>query len=210
MQIILKGEASCTPLRDLTVWVPSFVFCQFILFSQNNQIGRLVSVPGIVISASRNSSRATEMTLVCRNCKHQKREYFFFLLGTDFKFPSLRAHTHSTEIKCKNGFTSVMLPRVCDRGTTTDGTERACPKDPYVVMGDYCKFVGMCTACLIRRVRISVVLLLRPTDIETSREPRKRSDWRDASPCHALLWTLSRRQGCPWVSFFISCNNQIS
>eukprot|EP01087_Luapelamoeba_hula_P011252 TRINITY_DN3032_c0_g2_i1.p1 TRINITY_DN3032_c0_g2~~TRINITY_DN3032_c0_g2_i1.p1 ORF type:complete len:676 (+),score=69.50 TRINITY_DN3032_c0_g2_i1:885-2912(+) len=102
-QIIFTGDSAITTLRELT----------------HTYIGRLVSVPGIVISASRNSARATEIAIICRTCTHQRT------------------------LPCPGGMSSVVLPRVCERGRITDeqGQEKVCPKDPYVVLGDYSKFV---------------------------------------------------------------------
>jgi DNA replication licensing factor MCM5 len=46
-------------------------------------------------------------------------------------------------VKCKPGFSSVMLPRSCENGSALDGdgVKVDCPPSPYVVLGDYCKFV---------------------------------------------------------------------
>jgi DNA replication licensing factor MCM5 len=103
IQILIHSSSKPTSIRSLT----------------GNHIGQLVMTPGIVISASRNTARATEITTICRHCKHTK------------------------VIKCKAGISSVQLPKQCERGTSTDreGLESSCPRDPYVVLSDSCKFV---------------------------------------------------------------------
>jgi DNA replication licensing factor MCM5 len=48
-----------------------------------------------------------------------------------------------TAVRCKPGFSSIALPRSCENGSTVDadGAKVDCPASPYVVLGDYCKFV---------------------------------------------------------------------
>lgn len=78
-------------------------------------LNKLVRVPGIVISTSVLSSRATKLHLQCRACRNTK----------DI-FPS-------------NGLGGVGsggdygLPRVCD-APATGGQEKDCPLDPYLII----------------------------------------------------------------------------
>ncbi|KAJ0165829.1 DNA replication licensing factor mcm5 [Colletotrichum tanaceti] len=80
-------------------------------------ISRLVRVPGIVIGASVMSSKATELSIQCRNC------------------------AHSSTIPVLGGFTGVTLPRQCGRqGIPNDPTPK-CPLDPYFVLHEKSRFV---------------------------------------------------------------------
>jgi DNA replication licensing factor MCM5 len=76
----------------------------------------LVRIPGIIIGASTLSSRATQVTAMCRSCRNIK------------------------VIPVTGGFSSVVLPRNCD-STPVDGQRNECPMDPFVILHDKCKFV---------------------------------------------------------------------
>jgi DNA replication licensing factor MCM5 len=80
-------------------------------------ISRLVRVPGIVIGASVMSSKATEIHIQCRNCGH------------------------TTDVHVLGGFSSVALPRVCDRSRAPGDPTPKCPLDPYFVMHEKSRFV---------------------------------------------------------------------
>jgi DNA replication licensing factor MCM5 len=80
-------------------------------------IARLVRVPGIVIGASVMSSKATELTIQCRNCQHTQ------------------------PIPVLGGFTGVTLPRQCARQRIPNDPTPNCPLDPYFVMHEKSKFV---------------------------------------------------------------------
>jgi DNA replication licensing factor MCM5 len=79
-------------------------------------MGKLVRIPGIVIGASTLSSRATQVTAMCRSCMTTK------------------------VIPIKGGFSAISLPRNCD-STSADGGKNNCPMDPFVIVHDKCKFV---------------------------------------------------------------------
>ena len=78
-------------------------------------MNKLVRIPGIVISASVLSSRATELHLQCRSCKHNMK------------------------IRPSSGLGGVGaggdrgLPRICE-GPKVDGQEKTCPMDPYLII----------------------------------------------------------------------------
>lgn len=79
-----------------------------------DKIAELVRVPGIVIGASTLASRATSLSLMCRNCK-------------------------STKIMTLHGgFGGFNLPRSCD-GQPVDGIS-SCGMDPFVIIHDKCRF----------------------------------------------------------------------
>lgn len=103
-QVTLKSSASIVHFRDLHA----------------ESISKLVRVPGIIISASTLSSRATQLHLTCRTCRHNKT------------------------VPIAGGFAALQLPRVCD-GPATEGERKDCPLDPYVVVHDKCKFVDQQT-----------------------------------------------------------------
>lgn len=79
-----------------------------------DKIAHLVRVPGIVIGASTLASRATQLSLMCRNCK------------------STRVMTLA------GGYGGFSLPRTCD-GQTLQGISE-CGLDPFVIIHEKCKF----------------------------------------------------------------------
>ncbi|KAL6043027.1 minichromosome maintenance protein 5 [Balamuthia mandrillaris] len=118
-QINRQSQAKQKGLPPFQIVLTASANPQPIRHLTGEDISKLVVIEGIVINASRPRPRATTVSITCRNCRHTK------------------------EIKVKDGFTSVMLPKTCDRGMTADneGNEKVCPKDPYVVLGDKCQFV---------------------------------------------------------------------
>jgi DNA replication licensing factor MCM5 len=100
--------------------------CQIILESDANTtairdldaiyVSRLVRVPGIVIAASSLSCKVTLAQIICKSCRHVKR------------------------VPVASGFSGLTLPRQCD-SEPTEGNEKTCPMDPYVIQHDKCKFV---------------------------------------------------------------------
>lgn len=99
MQVTLRSvKATLTGMRELHA----------------DKIAHLVRVPGIVIGASTLASRATQLSLMCRNCM-------------------------STKIMTLHGgFGGFTLPRVCD-AKSMEGTNE-CPMDPFVIIHEKCKF----------------------------------------------------------------------
>lgn len=104
----------------------NFPICQLILLSQSGKISirnldsehisKIVRVGGIVISASVLSSRATMITIICRNCKH------------------------SMKLLVNSGFGQINLPKQC-QGDKQDLNLEKCPPDPYVIVHDKSTFV---------------------------------------------------------------------
>lgn len=80
-------------------------------------ISRLVRVPGIVIGASVMSSKASALTVQCRNC------------------------AHTMDIPVSGGFSGVSLPRRCERHRVANDPTEKCPLDPYFVMHERSRFV---------------------------------------------------------------------
>lgn len=87
----------------------------------SSHVAKLVSVQGIVVSASRVNTRATKLALVCRNCKYQAM------------------------VKCGHGFGQPNIPRVCDSLSANEARQSAeskCPLDPFVIIPDRSKFTN--------------------------------------------------------------------
>ncbi|MCJ1324389.1 minichromosome maintenance protein 5 [Thelotrema lepadinum] len=101
-QLMLHSTASQTTIRDLDAL----------------HISRLVRIPGIVIGASTLSSKATALSIQCRNC------------------------AHADQLPVTGGFSGVTLPRTCarQRGPGDEMADR-CPLDPYFVVHEKCRFV---------------------------------------------------------------------
>ena len=87
------------PFRDLTA----------------NTMNKLVRVPGIVISASILSSRATKLHLQCRSCRSVRMVYPPGGLGG------------------VGGGSDRGLPRQCD-APVPEGQQKDCPMDPYLII----------------------------------------------------------------------------
>lgn len=106
-----------------------FPHCQLIFYSNSStisirnldsdHISKIVRVSGIIISASVLSSRATNVQLVCRNCKH------------------------TLKIKVGSGFGPLNLPSKCLATHNHDESmsQQKCPPDPYVVVHDKSTFI---------------------------------------------------------------------
>eukprot|EP00466_Bigelowiella_natans_P003777 jgi/Bigna1/131322/aug1.14_g6030 len=87
----------------------------------SSHIAKIVSVQGIVVSASHINTRATTLAIVCRNCKNQQT------------------------VTCGNGFGAPNIPRVCDNLRANEARQSAdqkCPLDPWVIVPDRSKFTN--------------------------------------------------------------------
>lgn len=106
----------------------NFPNCQLILYSNANKvsirnldsehISKIVRVSGIIISASVLSSRATQVQLICRTCKH------------------------TMKMTVRSGFGQIQLPK-CQSPHNIDpnATQERCPPDSYVIVHDKSTFV---------------------------------------------------------------------
>jgi DNA replication licensing factor MCM5 len=101
-QLLLHSSVSHVSIRDLNA----------------TNVSHLVRIPGIVIGASTLSSKATLLSIQCRNC----------------------AHTENMVVE--GGFSGITLPRVCGR-VKIPGQESGndCPLDPYFVVHERCQFI---------------------------------------------------------------------
>lgn len=105
-QLILISNAMQVPLRHL----------------DSEHVSKIVRVSGIIISSSVLSSRATFLTLMCRNCRHMT---------------SLKLNNFNS----LNG-NSVSLPRSClaDHSNDSEGSN-PCGQDPYMIVHESSKFI---------------------------------------------------------------------
>ncbi|OBA23862.1 MCM-domain-containing protein [Metschnikowia bicuspidata var. bicuspidata NRRL YB-4993] len=110
-----------------------FPGCQLVLYSNSSpisirhldsdHISKIVRVSGIIISASVLLSRATQVLLLCRNCKH------------------------TMKLKVPTGFGPLSLPPRCLANHNHDEShlQQKCPPDPYVVVHDKSSFIDQQT-----------------------------------------------------------------
>jgi DNA replication licensing factor MCM5 len=99
IQITIKTGLNMLQFKDLTA----------------TNMNKLVRVPGIVISASVLSARATKLHLQCRSCRSTKDVYPPQGMG------GIGSGTNRG------------LPRVCEE-PERDGQKKDCPMDPYLIM----------------------------------------------------------------------------
>jgi DNA replication licensing factor MCM5 len=99
VQITMRSGLNMLQFRDLTA----------------STMNKLVRIPGIVISASVLSSRATKLHLQCRACRSTKIIYPPSGLGGI------------------GGGSDRGLPRVCD-APEPEGQKKDCPLDPYLII----------------------------------------------------------------------------
>ncbi|CAD6584776.1 MAG: minichromosome maintenance protein 5 [Cyphobasidiales sp. Tagirdzhanova-0007] len=100
VQVVLKSGARALQFRDLHA----------------SYISKLVRLPGIVISASVLTSRASKLHITCKSCRHVQT------------------------LTVQGGFSGFTLPRRC-MGDSIPGEPKDCPLDPYVIVHEKCTFV---------------------------------------------------------------------
>ena len=102
-QFLLKNYANPRSLRDLT----------------SVNIGQLVVIHGIIVSASKPQIKASKLVVQCRNCGNIK---------------SVSMHSSSSGSN---------IPRICDNSQGQN--KEKCPMDSYVVVPEKCAFVDQQT-----------------------------------------------------------------
>lgn len=105
----------------------TFPTCQLILLSNDNKISirdlgsehisKIVKISGIVISASTLHSKATDLTLMCRNCRH------------------------TLKLKVPSSFGVPDIPNRCQAPPQPNGAKSECPPEPYIIVHDKSKFI---------------------------------------------------------------------
>lgn len=110
VQVTLRSGLNMLQFRDLTA----------------DTMNKLVRIPGIVISASVLSSRATKLHLQCRACR------------------SVTTVHPSGGMGGVGGGSDRGLPRVCD-SPAVEGQKKDCPLDPYLIIHDKSTFADQQT-----------------------------------------------------------------
>lgn len=110
------------PLSDLQLLINSSTTPMATRDLDASHIGRLIRLPGIVVSASSVVARPTSVCIVCRGCKQER-----FL-------PML------------NGFGTASMPRTCQGpGRDVDVPQQRCPLDPFTIVPERCRCVDQQT-----------------------------------------------------------------
>jgi len=108
IQVQLRNYPRITPVRQLAA----------------DHVGTLVTIRGIVVSASRPRIKATNLTLMCRNCKSTRT------------------------LACGTGFGGARMPRTCEANLASSGVNAGagaeiakCPLDPFMILADHSSYV---------------------------------------------------------------------
>jgi DNA replication licensing factor MCM5 len=110
-----RTEAAAQSIPKVQVTIKSGLNLQQFRELTANTMNKLVRIPGIVISASVLSSRATKLHLQCRACRSVKTVYPPGGLG-------------GVGSGSDRG-----LPRICD-APAPEGAKKDCPMDPYLII----------------------------------------------------------------------------
>ena len=104
--------------------IPDF---QFILISNSdarnlrelnsNDVGKLISISGIIVSTSSPSIKSSLMMLNCKSCGHIK------------------------SIQVKPGFSGITIPRQCENNKINTSSNEKCPLDSYVIDSENTKYI---------------------------------------------------------------------
>ena len=110
------------PLADFQVQLNSSTTPMAIRDLSADHIGRLVRLPGIVVSASTIVSKPTRVCIACRGCRQERY------------------------MPISNGFGTITLPRTCPGATgVIDVPRQQCPVDPYTIVPEKCRCVDQQT-----------------------------------------------------------------
>lgn len=102
-----------------------------------SQVSRVVTIPGIIIAASRVKAKATAIFAMCTQCSHVKK------------------------VPVRAGFAGANLPRVCDRERQPN--EAQCPLDSFQIQPEKCEYVDQQTWKLQARHRFHDIGLAATT-----------------------------------------------
>lgn len=117
-QLILNSRANQSSLRQL----------------DSEHVSKIVRLSGIIISASVLTSRATHLSLMCRNCRHTmslKINNFNSITGNSVTLP------HSCQSTQNNGSYNDMG----DGAGGAGGASKNCGPDPYIIIHESSKFI---------------------------------------------------------------------
>lgn len=110
------------PLSDIQVQLSSSTIPMAIRDLDAQHIGRLVRLPGIVVSASTVIARPTSICVVCRGCHKE------------------------LSLPVTNGFGVTPLPRVCPPSDSSIEVPRQrCPVDPFAIVVEKCHCIDQQT-----------------------------------------------------------------
>ncbi|ODV84846.1 hypothetical protein CANARDRAFT_8417 [[Candida] arabinofermentans NRRL YB-2248] len=126
-------EQAITEIARRIIYISSedvpanFPTCQLILLSNDNRtsirnldsehISKIVKISGIIISASTLNSKATDVTLMCRSCRH------------------------TMKVKVATSFGAPQFPKHCMAPPQPTGEKINCPPDPYLIVHDKSRFI---------------------------------------------------------------------
>lgn len=136
-EIVPLFERAITEIAKRNIYLtneeaPSiFPQCQLILLSNDNKISirdiesdnvsKIIKISGIIISATMLNSRAAELTLMCRNCRH------------------------TLKIKSNINLGLPQYPKKCLAPPLPDGDKPNCPPNPYLIVHDKSTFIDQQT-----------------------------------------------------------------
>uniref|UniRef100_A0A8R1DLA0 DNA replication licensing factor MCM5 n=1 Tax=Caenorhabditis japonica TaxID=281687 RepID=A0A8R1DLA0_CAEJA len=108
-----KGEEK---LHDIQVTLTLDEYPTCIRQVKSAQVSQIVKISGIIVAAAQVRSKATKVTLQCRQCKHT-----------------------IPDVSIKPGLEGFALPRTC--AAPQQGQMQRCPIDPYIMLPDKCECV---------------------------------------------------------------------
>jgi DNA replication licensing factor MCM5 len=102
IQFLLISNSDPRNLRDLN----------------SNDVGRLISISGIIVSCTSPSIKGKILVIQCKNCAHMKK------------------------ISIQSGFGGVTIPRVCENAEMKNvEAKNKCPLDSYIIIPEMCEFI---------------------------------------------------------------------
>ncbi|AJV59349.1 Mcm5p [Saccharomyces cerevisiae YJM1388] len=116
-QLILNSNANQIPLRDL----------------DSEHVSKIVRLSGIIISTSVLSSRATYLSIMCRNCRHTTSitiNNFNSITGNTVSLPRSCLSTIESESSMAN-----------ESNIGDESTKKNCGPDPYIIIHESSKFI---------------------------------------------------------------------
>lgn len=123
---VLDFTSNKKHVKDIQVHLQEYTRFSSIRDLSSHDVCKLVTLPGIVISASTVRSRPRRVTLQCSGCNDTR------------------------QVHVKPGFSGVVMPRTCVNSPSGVGAAR-CPLDPYSVIADASEFVDQQTFKLQER-----------------------------------------------------------
>lgn len=136
-EIIPLFETAITEIAKRNIYLTNeeapqiFPQCQLILLSNDTKISirdiesesvsKIIKISGIIINTSMLNSRASELTLMCRTCRH------------------------TLKIKANINLGMPQYPKKCLAPLSPDGDKPNCPPNPYLIVHDKSSFIDQQT-----------------------------------------------------------------